>query len=274
MLKIGYLGPEGTFSQEAMEKFIGEALHEAIPFTTINELIAAVEEGKLDEAVVPVESSLEGAVTDTLDKLVEGESVKIKAEIVIKVSQNLLAQKNTRLEDINYLVSHPQPIGQCRRFIAEKLAGVEVRLVKSTAAAAKEVAEGAGNSAAIASEKAAKLYGLDIVAREIQDMDTSQTRFLVIGREHSSRTGQDKTSIVFSTEDKPGSLYRILEILNLWDINMKRIESRPSKNSLGSYIFFVDIEGHIDDEDVRDALKMIGRKTNFLKFLGSYPMHS
>jgi prephenate dehydratase len=273
MLKIGYLGPEGTFCQNAMEKYIGDAKHEPLPFNTVNELINAVEEGELDEAVIPVESSLEGAVTDTLDKLATDARVKVKGEIVIRVSQNLLVKKNTSMEAIKYLISHPQPIGQCRKFISEKLAGVEVKLAKSTAAAAMEVAAGAGDSAAIASENAAKVYGLDILAREIQDTDTSQTRFLAVGRENGPRTGRDKTSIVFSTEDKPGSLYRVLEIFNLWDINMKRIESRPAKNCLGRYIFFVDIEGHIEDEDVRDALKMVRRKTLFMKFLGSYPMH-
>lgn len=273
MIKIGFLGPEGTFSQEATDKYIENRDHEAFSYNTICELIAAVEDGVLDEAVIPVESSLEGAVTDTLDILAGDTDVKVKNEIVIRVSQNLLVKKNTRMSDIRCLVSHPQPIGQCRKFISEKLPGVEVRLVKSTAAAAKEVADGKGDSAAIASLKASEVYELDVMASEIQDNDTSYTRFLVVGYGNGQRTGCDKTSIVFSTEDKPGSLYRVLEIFNLWDINMKRIESRPAKNCLGRYIFFVDIEGHADDEDVRDALRMVERKTMFLKFLGSYPMY-
>lgn len=273
MVRIGFLGPEGTFSQEAMEKYIGTKKHTPYACSTIHELIAHVEEGKLDEAVIPVESSLEGAVTDTLDILSGDTDVKIKSEVVIQVNQNLLAKRNTRIEDIRVLVSHPQPIGQCRQYISRCLPGVEIKPVNSTAAAALEVAQGRGDSAAIASVKAAEVYGLEVIAEKIQDRDTSHTRFLVVAREYGLRTGCDKTSIVFSTEDKPGSLYSILEIFNLWDINMKRIESRPAKNSLGKYIFFVDIEGHIDDEDVSDALKMVRRKTSFLRFLGSYPMH-
>jgi len=273
MIRIGFLGPKGTFSQEAMEKYIGTKSYTAYACNTIYELITSVQEGKLDEAVVPVESSLEGAVTDTLDILSGETNIKIKAEVVIKVSQNLLVKKNTRMVDIKILVSHPQPIGQCRRYISKYLPGVEIKPASSTAAAALEVAHGKGDSAAIASAKAAEVYGLEVLAENIQDRDASYTRFIVVAREYGLRTGRDKTSIVFSTEDKPGSLYRILEIFNLWDINMKRIESRPAKNSLGKYIFFVDIEGHIDDEDISDALKMVKRKTSFMKFLGSYPMH-
>lgn len=273
MVRIGFLGPEGTFSQEAMEKYIGQKSYRPYAYNTIYELFTAIEKGELDEAVIPVESSLEGAVTDTLDILAGDTDLKIKAETVIPVHQNLLVKINTRKEDIKYLFSHPQPIGQCRRYISENLAGVEIKLVSSTATAAMEVAGRQGDSAAIGSAKASEVYGLEIMAKEIQDRDSSFTRFLVVAHEYAARTGRDKTSMVFSTEDKPGSLYRILEIFNLWDINMKRIESRPAKNSLGKYIFFVDIEGHIDDEDVSDALKMVKRKTSFLKFLGSYPMH-
>jgi prephenate dehydratase len=150
----------------------------------------------------------------------------------------------------------------------------QTRVVSSTAAAAEETAAGSGDIAAIASRTAAEVYGLEVIKEDIQDHDNNYTRFIIIARDDAARTGNDKTSIVFSTEDTPGSLYRVLGIFNLWDINMTRIESRPAKNKLGRYVFFVDIEGHRDDEDLRDALTMVKRKTTFLRILGSYPVSS
>ena len=155
---------------------------------------------------------------------------------------------------------------------AEKMPGVEIKTTYSTATAAREVAEGDGKCAAIGSAAAAEAYGLDIAVRDIHDCNNNFTRFVVLSKSDSEKTGNDKTSIVFSTEDRPGSLYRILDIFNLWDINMTRIESRPAKDRLGSYIFFVDIMGHREDGDIKDALTMVKRKTSFYKFLGSYPV--
>jgi len=273
MKKIGYLGPKGTFSQEAVEKYMAGNLYEAVEFTSIPDIFMSLQNGHIDEAVVPVENSVEGAVSATLDMLSGDCNVKIKGEIAISIKQNLLVKPGTCLDDIKYIVSHPQAIGQCRKYLTEKFPGVEVRTVASTTLAAMDVAKGTGNSAAIASETAARVYGLEIAERDIQDINHNFTRFLVLSSEYAARTGNDKTSILFSTEDRPGSLYRILEIFNLWDINMTRIESRPAKKRLGEYIFFVDIQGHIEDEDVRDALTMVKRKTSFYKFLGSYPRH-
>lgn len=271
MLKIGFLGPRGTFSQEAMEVYAKDKLHSAQDYNTIAELLTAVRNGEMDEAVVPIENSLEGAVNVTMDMLAFEAELKIKAELVIPVRQNLLARKGTGIGDIKHIISHPQPIGQCRRFINSNLPNAEIRLAYSTASAAEEAANGKGDTAAIGSAVAAEVYGLEILAESIQDSENNHTRFVAVSKEDSSKTGMDKTSIVFSTEDKPGSLYRILDIFNLWDINMARIESRPAKDRLGKYIFFVDINGHREDEDIRDALTMIKRKTSFFKFLGSYP---
>jgi len=159
-------------------------------------------------------------------------------------------------------------------YINSNFAGVEIKYVYSTAGAAEEVARGDIGLAAIASLKAAEVYGLEVLARNIQDADNNFTRFIVIAKSDSERTGNDKTSIIFSTENRPGSLYRVLDIFNLWDINMTRIESRPAKDQLGRYIFFVDIIGNRDDDDIRDALTMVKRKTSFFKFLGSYPCFS
>jgi len=271
MVKIGFLGPEGTFSQEALEKYIQDESFSAYDYNSIQDLLQAVQNGELDEAVVPIENSLEGAVNATLDMMAGDLELKIKAEIVVPIEQNLLVKPGTKKSDIRYILSHPQALGQCRNFINSSYPEAEVIMVFSTAGAAKEVSCRLNDSAAIGSRTAARVYGLEVLERGIQDNRDNLTRFIVVSKEHGKRTGSDKTSIVFSTENKPGSLYRILDIFNLWDINMTRIESRPAKDKLGRYVFFVDVEGHIDDEDIRDAFTMIKRKTSFFKFLGSYP---
>lgn len=273
MLRIGFLGPKGTFSQEALEKYAENIEHIACDYNTIPDLLLAVEKGELDEAVVPIENSLEGAVNETLDMMATEVDLKIKVELVVAIRQNLLVKHGTKKEDIKYILSHPQPIGQCRKYINSNFPSAKVKLVYSTAGAAEEVARGGKDAAAIGSIIAAEVYGLKVLDRDIQDSKNNLTRFVVISKDYSKRTGHDKSSIVFSTENKPGSLYRILDIFNLWDINMTRIESRPAKNRLGRYIFFVDIEGHIDDDDVKDAFTMVKRKTSFFKFLGSYPQY-
>ena len=276
MLKVGFLGPKGTFSQEALNEYLKEHLksgrdYAAYEYNTIPDLISAVQSGELDEAVAPIENSLEGAVNVTLDMMASEVDLKIKAEVIIPIVENLLVRKGTKPEDIKFILSHPQAVGQCRKFINTHYPDAVIKYMYSTAEAAELVAKGGNDSAAIGSAAAAEVYDLDILAHGIQDGGNNLTRFVVIAREDSEKTGNDKTSIVFSTEDKPGSLYRILDIFNLWDINMTRIESRPAKNELGRYIFFVDICGHRDDEDIRNALMMVKRKTSFFKFLGSYP---
>lgn len=271
MIRVGYLGPQGTFSEEAAEKVFENIEHVKQGFTAIAEILAAVADGTIDDAVVPVESSLEGAVTATLDVLAGELDLKIKGEAVLQITENLLAKKGTLIGEITAVYSHPQAIGQCRSFLSRELPKAEIRHTNSTASAAKEVMESAGKYAAIASSAAAQAYNLEVLVREIQDDGGNVTRFLDISNDYHIKTGDDKTSIVFSTEDKPGSLYGILDIFSLWDINMTRIESRPAKSQLGRYIFFVDIQGHIDDENVRDALVMVKRKTSYYKFLGSYP---
>jgi prephenate dehydratase len=272
MIKIGFLGPKGTFSQEAMIVYTkGDSEYTGVDYSTMTDLITAVSKGEIDEAVVPVENSLEGAVSVTMDMLATEPDIIIKAEVIIPISQNLLTKKGTRIENIKYILSHPQAVGQCRKYIDSNFPGAMIKYLYSTAEAAKEVAEGMADMAAVGSKAAAAVYDLEILRESIQDNNNNLTRFIVISKKEANKSIKNKTSIVFSTENKPGSLYRILDIFSLWDINMTRIESRPAKNKLGRYIFFVDIEGHAEDEDVRDALTMVKRKTSFYKFLGSYP---
>jgi len=272
MIKIGFFGPKGTFSQEAMEKYIdGRNNYSEYDYSTITDLIFAVQNGEIDEAIVPIENSLEGAINITMDMMAADVDLKIKAEMAIPIKENLLVKRGTKKAQIKYILSHPSPIGQCRKYLNVNFPNAIIKCEYSTSGAAEEVANGLGDSAAIGSIIAADVYNLDIAEKDIHDNENNFTRFVIISKNDSPRTGVDKTSIVFSTEDKPGSLYRILDIFNLWDVNMTRIESRPAKNQLGKYIFFVDIKGHIEDDEITDVLTMIQKKTSFYKFLGSYP---
>lgn len=274
MRKLGFLGPKGTFSHNAaLEYRKGRNDYQLLEFNTIPELMVAVSDGAIDEAVVPIENSLEGAVTSTLDMFVEDLAIVIRAEIIIPISLNLMVKVGTAADDIREILSHPQPFGQCRKYLTEHFPSAATRPVSSTASAAYEVAQGDGTLAAIGSAIAGELYDLELLDRDIQDGKNNFTRFVVISRERAERTDQDKTALVFSTGNEPGSLYRILDIFNIWDVNMTKIESRPSKEQLGKYVFYVDIVGHQDEEDIRDALAMIKRKTSLLKILGSYPIY-
>lgn len=270
-MKLGFLGPRGTFSQEAANKYAQNSACTLMPYSNISEMLLAVENESIDEAVAPIENSIEGAVGETLDMMAADVDLLIKSELTIYINQNLLVKRGTSISDIKYVISHPQAIRQAGKYLNSVLPHAEIRFLYSTAEAAREVAKGCNDCAAIGSVAAAQEYELDIIRSSIQDKDNNQTRFVVVSKKDFKRTGADKTSIVFSTEDRPGSLYRILDIFSLWDINMTRIESRPKKNRLGRYIFFVDFIGHREDGDVRDALAMVERKTSFYKFLGSYP---
>lgn len=274
MMKLGFLGPQGTFSHNAAVEYTrAEREYKLLEFNTIPELMLAVNAGQIDEAIVPIENSLEGAVTSTLDMLVADLDILIKAEIIIPISLNLLTKGEKTAANITEILSHPQPFGQCRKYLTENFSNANLRPVASTAAAAEEAAKSDGGLAAIGSQLAGQLYGLTVLASDIQDGKNNFTRFVIISREKAKPTTHDKTAIVFSTDNEPGSLYRILDILNIWDINMTRIESRPSKDQLGKYIFYVDIVGNQEEDDIRDALSMVRRKASFLKILGSYPIY-
>lgn len=277
-ITIGYLGPKGTFSHEATQTYIeshkktaSNEIYIEKDFYTIQEVILALKNDKIDEAIVPLENSLEGAINVTLDALAKQDGLYIVDEHIIPINLNLVAKEGTNTEDIKVIISHPQPLGQCRNYLSSMFKSVIQMEENSTSRAAKRVAEGDGSFAAVTSRIAAKTYGLNILDTNIQDAKNNYTRFIILSKVLRKKTGNDKTSIVFSTENKPGSLYKVLDIFSLWDINMTRIESRPAKNELGQYIFFIDIDGHIEDQDVYDALTMIKRKTSFYRFIGSYP---
>lgn len=277
-MKVGYLGPAGTFSQQAAEMYreVGDFTYSEditlIPYPSIPEVISGADNGEIDEAVVPVENSIEGPVNVTLDMLAWDVALKIKREILVPVEHHLMVRRGTN--KINTILSHPQAIGQCRKFLDKNFSNILIQYTYSTSQAAQQVAREDVNCgyASISARKAAEEYGLEILHQGIQDHSNNVTRFIVLAGKDGNNTGKTKTSLVFSTQNQPGSLYRILDILTLWDINMTRIESRPAKDCLGQYIFFVDIEGHREEHDVKDALTMIQRKTSFFKLLGSYPV--
>ncbi len=265
MGKIGFLGPVGTFTEEAAA-LVGDNL---VAFDTILQVLDAVEKNEVDVGVVPIENSIEGPVGITLDLLVHDYDLKIKREIIIPVSHNLLINPKTNINNIEFVNSHMQALSQCRNFI-ESL-NVVVNATPSTSAAA-EMVKGNNNSAAIGTKRAAEIYGLKIVETDIQDYKNNVTRFVVISKKDHGQTGNDKTSIVFSiVEDKPGGLYEILGLFADNNINLTKIESRPSKEKLGNYIFFVDLEGHRTDELIRYILNIIRSKVGYIKVLGSYP---
>lgn len=219
--------------------------------------------------VIPIENSIEGPVGITLDSLAHKFDLKIYNEIIIPINQNLIVNPGCTMDDIEDVYSHAQAIAQCQEFIRENK--IQPHYAISTARAAKDII-GDNSKAAIGNSKIVELYGLEILQSNIQDVDNNETRFVVVSKKDHEMTGKDKTSIIFSIyEDKPGGLYKILGIFEKNNINLTKIESRPSKKGLGKYLFFVDFNGHKDDELIQDILEEVDEHTYFLKVLGSYP---
>ena len=266
-LTISYLGPEATFTHQAAIERFGLSLH-YIAEESIEDVFMDVENERADFGVVPIENSIEGVVNYTLDMFVNS-SVKIVSEILIDIKHNLLSKARS-LEEIKAVYSHPNAIGQCKGWLKKHLPNVPVYETVSTAKAAK-IAEKDPKTAAIASLAASEIYSLNVLARGIEDKTNNTTRFLVIGKTIPKKTGRDKTSFMFTIKDKVGALYEILSPFYEKRINLTRIESRPSRQKSWSYIFYVDVEGHIEDEKLKEALKEVEKLTVFLKILGSYP---
>ncbi|MEW6448111.1 MAG: prephenate dehydratase [Bacillota bacterium] len=270
VLKIGFLGPSGTFTEQAMARFFSEQDCEGVPFNEIPELVRSVASGAVNAGVVPVENSVEGSVNVTLDLLLRDEAVLITGEVVLPVVHCLLAR--SALSGFKRVLSHPHALAQCREYLERELPDAVREATTSTAEAARLVASSPEPLAAIGTEEAAACYGLMVVARGIQDAAENETRFLVIGREPGPRTGRDKTSVAFSlVHDRPGVLYAALGEFASRGINLTKIESRPARRSIGHYIFFIDCEGHQEDPPVSDALAAIKKQSTFFKILGSYP---
>ncbi len=266
-IKIAYMGPKASFSHLGALKRFGSQV-EYVPSDSITDVFLEVERGSADYGVVPIENSIEGVVSYTLDMFMDSD-LKICAQIILDVSHNLLAScpKNK----IRRVYSNPQVFGQCRIWLQENLPHVEKIEVSSTTRAA-QIAAKERNSACIASSLAARVYKLKVLACDIEDSPHNITRFLVIGNTDVAKTSYDKTSIMFSIKDRVGALHDMLVPFKKYKINLTKIESRPSKKKAWDYYFFVDLEGHKDEPRIKKALLELENKCNFLKVLGSYPI--
>ena len=265
-LQVAYLGPQATFSYQASLKLFGSKV-DFIPVKRLADVIEEVEKQRADFAVVPVENSNEGSVNTTLDELVDT-NLKIINEINMRISHCLLSKTN--FENIKTVYSHHQALAQCSNWLHKNLPNAEIVSVNSTAQAAQLALKNV-NSAAISSEVAAKVYNLNILCKSIEDTRDNWTRFFVLGRCLSSKTGKDKTSIIFTIEDRVNALYNILSQFSKNNINLTKIESRPTKKKIWQYVFFIDFEGHIEDKKVINTIEKIKEHCIFLKVLGSYP---
>lgn len=265
-LKVVYFGPPATFTHLAATQNFGQEA-DLIPVKSIAEIFAGVEKKQADFGVVPVENSTEGVVSHTLDMFLDS-NLKVCAEIIMEIHHHLMGR--VELKEIKKVYSHPQALAQCRSWLEENLPDVKLIEVESTARAAQLAAEEMG-TAAIASDIAASLYKLNIISSRIEDLPSNYTRFLVIGRDYTEKSGEDKTSILFSIKDRVGALYDMLTPFRKYGINLTKIESRPTKKKAWEYVFFVDFVGHKDEENVKKALSELEEQCFFLKILGSYP---
>lgn len=271
-MRIGFLGPRGTFTEEALLTVVSEDEHELVAYPTEAEVLFAVERGEVDQGIVPIENSIEGSVNATLDVLAFDVSLNISKEIVIPIVHNLIARPGLVFGDIERVISHPQATAQCRRYLAEKLPGAQTIAASSTAAAVETVAADGEGLAAIGPRLAAEFNGLAVIDADIADFRDNKTRFVIAGHEEVAPTGNDKTSIVcFIKEDHPGALLQILNEFAYENINLTKIQSRPTRKALGDYCFFVDLEGHISDPRIERALKFLRYRIREVKVLGSYP---
>ncbi len=268
-MQIGYLGPKGTFSEQAALFYCPDG--KCIDYHSINEVIEAVDKNLIEVGIVPIENSIEGTVNVTMDTIIFNADIKIISEIVIPIEQNFLVSKNYNNEKITKILSHPQALAQCRGFLEKNYYNVEQMATSSTSEAAKLVSNSNEKWAALGNSLCAKLYDMKILHNNIQDNKSNETRFIAISKSSKNKIDSNsKTSIAFSVTDEPGALFKILNILALWNINMTKIISRPMKKHAEEYVFFVELEGDISNEDMQEAMKMVKRKTSCYKLFGSY----
>jgi prephenate dehydratase len=272
--RVAYLGPHGTFAEEALFTQPDLSAFGHVPLPSVPQVITATEDGEVDLGFVPIENSIEGSISVTLDTLAFDTHLLIQREVDLPVTLHLCARPGTELDDIRTVISHPNPLGQCRMWLARKVPNASTLVANSTAEAARQVGSSKrAGLAAIANLKAAERYGLEVLVSEIADHPGSKTRFVVLGHGIPAPTGHDKTSVVcFQREDRPGSLLAILQEFAARALNLTKLESRPTKQGLGDYCFFIDFEGHVADELVADCLRTLAATKTEVKFLGSYPV--
>lgn len=267
---MAYLGPQGTFCEEAACRYIHNTQWELRPYASIDEVFAAVHAGEADSGIVPIENSCEGSVNQTMDLLAYEYDLKISGEIILPINQNLLVKPGLKPEKISLILSHPQALAQCRKFLQANFNGIQLIDVASTAEAARRVAESSHAWAAIGNLAAARSYGLNILSGEIQDRKNNETRFITLTRDGISDDQNTKTSLLLCLLNKPGALFQALEQFYLYGINLTKIESRPAHTRIGEYLFFIDIEGNHLDPRVTKALSGLKSITHNVRVLGSY----
>jgi len=267
VMSIAFLGPEGTFTQAAALKHFGHSIR-TVPFNSIADVFREVEAGVVSYGVVPVENSTEGVINHTLDEFMSS-SLNICGEVILRIHHNLLSNEED-LSQVKKIYSHQQSLGQCRRWLDANMPQVELVDVSSNATAAK-MASVEKNVAAIAGETAAEIYQLNTLVPNIEDEPDNTTRFLIIGKRETPESGEDKTSLLISTPNKTGALLGILQPFAKHNISMNRIESRPSGRGTWNYVFFVDIDGHVNNEQVKQALDELEQVTTMVNVLGSFP---
>jgi prephenate dehydratase len=277
-LLFTYLGPVGTFSEEAAWAYLKRnnllQKYQMVSAESVPDVLMKVDKGICDVGIVPIENSQEGSVVIALDMLVHQVDLNIIGEEILPVHHHLMTYKGIRLEDIDTVLSHPQALGQCRQNLHKLLPSVRTQVCNSTAEAAEMVVAYKKGFAAIGTKRASSVYGLEILYENLEDNLENTTRFIIVGKDETAPSGNDKTSIVFAftSPDKPGNLYKALAEFALRDINLTKLESRPFKKSLGEYLFFVDMLGHKQEKRINEALEAIQELSSFYKLLGSYPL--
>jgi prephenate dehydratase len=268
--RLSYLGPPGTYTEQAAFQHDSDAI--LLEYPTFSAVAKAVESGEADEGVVAIENSLGGSVADTLDILIHETSLLIRNELVLPIHHMLLTREEYGIDDIRIVYSHPQALAQSRGYLQKNLPDAKPLASLSTTAAVEQMQKSESPAAAVSSSRAAELYGAKVLARNIEDNPNNQTRFVVLAHDDHAPTGRDKTSLCFTFgNDAPGILYTVLGEISTRNINLNKIESRPTRQVLGRYIFLLDIDGHRDDEVVREALGAIMGQVSMLRIFGSYP---
>lgn len=270
MRKIAYLGPPGTYSEQAAEQW--NNVDELLPLESIPAVAKSVEDGEAFQGVLPIENSIEGGVTFTLDLLIHDSSLSICGEVIVPINHYLMAHKEINFSDVTTVYSHPQSLGQCRQFLLNNLPQATLVASLSNAKAVEEMLSANPGAAAISSERSAKLYSATVLRENVEDKPNNETRFVILSHQDHTITSNDKTSLCFEFDgDSPGILSESLTEFASRDINLVKIESRPNKRRLGRYVFLVDIDGHRKTPEVKEALDALDSKVSMLKIFGSYP---
>lgn len=266
-MKVGYLGPKGTFSYEACNSYCTDGM-QMIEFKTIPDTIIALENEEIDEAVVPIENSLQGCVTDAIDTLIKNKDIKVRDEILLEIKQNLMANQECDFNKIVKVYSHPQALAQCRNYLEKNGLLEKIVPVESTALAAKKVSQDEDVSACICNISCLEEYNLKLLDKSIQDNDFNKTKFWVLSKKENEKMHKSKMSMLFSVKDKPGALYNVLKIFNEYNLNLTKIESRPAKTVLGEYIFWIDV--NLENSNEEKAIEEIDNMGIYTRILGKY----